>query len=227
MVRFVVAVGVPLSEIELTLLVNFHHGFTRNKELKMDYTNRKGDRYFVYEGKTKTGKPKYYVSRKPTSDGGTRIASMPDEFELFEDPSSHVVTVRRRKPSRIKQSEADMVRDLAIKLSSYTVVQALIDGDFIVLYTPDQDSSKASRMLGGAFGLFSSVAASVASRGRYTAVLRFKLVDADKRLFESARYFFRSSMEGWHSLSSRPAPLETLCQKYLPLLGEDSFYEIF
>lgn len=193
----------------------------------MEHTNRKGDRYFVFEGKTKTGKPKFFVSRKPSSDGGNRIDSLPEDFELFEDPSSHVVTVRRRKPTRIKQFEADLIRDLAIKLSSHTVVQAVIDGDYIVLYAPDQDSRDLGEMFEGMLGSIGSIANSIASRGRYTAVMRFKLADEDNRLYQASRYCFRSSMEGWLRLPARAAPLETLAKKYLPHIGNDSFYELF
>ena len=193
----------------------------------MEHTNRKGDRYFVFEGKTKTGKPKYFVSRKPTSDGGNQIESLPEAFELFEDPSSHVVTVRRRKPTRIKQFEADLVRDLAIRLSSHSAVQALIDGDYIVLYAPDEDSLQLAKDFESMFGSFTSAAKSIVSRGRYTAVMRFKLVDEDQRLYQISRYCFRSSIDGWLSLPSRSAPLETLARKYFPHLGEDSFYELF
>jgi hypothetical protein len=43
----------------------------------MEYTNRKGHRYFVFEGKTKTGKPKYFASRRATSDKAVRLDKLP------------------------------------------------------------------------------------------------------------------------------------------------------
>ncbi len=33
--------------------------------MSIEYVNRRGDKYYLLQGKTKTGKPKYYVSRKP------------------------------------------------------------------------------------------------------------------------------------------------------------------
>lgn len=195
----------------------------------MDYTNRKGDRYFVFEGKTKTGKPKYFVSRKPSSTGGIRIESLPEDFELFEDPSSQMVSIRRRKPTRIKPFEAQLIHDHAVELSSYSLVQALIDGDQIVLYTPDRDPAAVDSVMGAIFGSSASSGSFgswTAHHTRFTAIMRFKLVDEDKRLYKAARYCFRSSMEGWLPLSSA-APLATLAKKYLPHLGEDSFYELF
>ena len=52
----------------------------------MEYTNRKGDRYFVFEGRTKTGKPKYFASRKETSDKGKRLDEVPESYEIAEAP---------------------------------------------------------------------------------------------------------------------------------------------
>lgn len=49
----------------------------------MEYLNRHGTAYFIFQGVTKTGKPKYFASKKATSDSGTRIESLPDEFEIL------------------------------------------------------------------------------------------------------------------------------------------------
>lgn len=65
----------------------------------LEYTNRRGTRYYVFQGETKTGKPKYFASRKPDSDKGVRIETLPDEFEIFEHPESTIVTIRKRKPT--------------------------------------------------------------------------------------------------------------------------------
>ena len=44
----------------------------------MNHVNRKGDVYYVFQGVTKTGKPKYYVSLKTKSDAGQQIDSLPE-----------------------------------------------------------------------------------------------------------------------------------------------------
>jgi hypothetical protein len=47
----------------------------------IEYVNRRGETYYLLQGKTKTGKPKYYVSRNPD---GIRVGEMPQGYELYE-----------------------------------------------------------------------------------------------------------------------------------------------
>src|SRR5437899_2787853 len=50
----------------------------------IEYVNRRGERYYLLQGKTKTGKPKYYVSRKAE---GVPVEQMPEGYELHENRS--------------------------------------------------------------------------------------------------------------------------------------------
>lgn len=36
----------------------------------MEYVNRKGDRFHIFQGKTKAGKPKYFASKRQISEKG-------------------------------------------------------------------------------------------------------------------------------------------------------------
>ena len=56
----------------------------------LEYVNRCGDRYYLLQGKTKTGKPKYYVSRKCN---GEPVDKMPEGFEFYEHPEQGLVSV--------------------------------------------------------------------------------------------------------------------------------------
>ena len=44
--------------------------------MPFEYVNRCGDRYYLLQGKTKTGKPKYYASKKAE---GVPVEQMPEE----------------------------------------------------------------------------------------------------------------------------------------------------
>ena len=48
----------------------------------MTYTNRMGDTYYLIEGRTKTGKVRYYVS-KTLREGA--LPAMPEGFEFSEN----------------------------------------------------------------------------------------------------------------------------------------------
>ncbi|MFY8199573.1 MAG: hypothetical protein ACOVLE_02810 [Pirellula staleyi] len=54
----------------------------------MKYVNRRGDAYYVFQGVTKTGKPKYYVSRKAESAAGIQIDSLPEILNCLNRQST-------------------------------------------------------------------------------------------------------------------------------------------
>jgi len=60
----------------------------------------------------------------------------------------------------------------------------------------------------------------------FSAVLRFILDDAEKRLFTVERYCFKGSIDDWIYLAG-PEPLESLANKYLKHLGQESFYQLY
>ena len=52
-----------------------------NESTALHYKNRKGDLFYLQEGKTPTGNPRYYTGRKLT---GTPLAALPDGYEFYE-----------------------------------------------------------------------------------------------------------------------------------------------
>lgn len=192
----------------------------------LEYVNRRGDRYYIYQGKTKTGKPKYFASKKPTSEKGRPLEKLPDDFEIHEDPSDGRVYVRRRKPSRILAAERDLVHRVASELAGCSSVRTVIDGDCIVVYTPDRDPAEAADRLGRAFGVFPGhLSEWMAQNERYTAELRFTLLDVDLRTFGAERYCYRGAIDDWIPVA-RPGPLESLARELVPHLGRESFFEL-
>ncbi len=193
----------------------------------MEYVNRKDERYYIFQGRTKTGKPKYFTSKREFSEKGVQIASLPDEFEIFEDPGNATVVVRRRTRSRILPEERDLVQRLALELSAYSCVQTIVDGDRIVVYTPDRDPIAAAAAMAYVFGSAPSEASDWTRRHtRYNAEIRFTIRDIDERTYVSERYCYRSSSEGWIRIGG-PAPLESLARKLVKHLGRESFFELF
>lgn len=63
--------------------------------------------------------------------------------------------------------------------------------------------------------------------GRYQAMLRFTLVDNNKRHFFAERWCFRGSIDDWVTIYSLGSDsLETLCEALFPHLGKESFYDL-
>ena len=47
--------------------------------------------YFLHEGRTKTGKPKYFFAKKRE---GKLASAIPDGFEIYESPNAQVTLAR-------------------------------------------------------------------------------------------------------------------------------------
>ena len=78
------------------------------------YINRKGNLYHLHQGKTKTGKPKYYFSK---SDKGNTIDSIPDCYEVYENPNAQVFLIKD-KPKLISDREVEIVNESIRNYSS-------------------------------------------------------------------------------------------------------------
>lgn len=61
----------------------------------------------------------------------------------------------------------------------------------------------------------------------YQAVMRFVLVDRDKRLFSAERYCFRGSADDWIAISPDGATLPAHLKKFTRHLGKESFFDLF
>lgn len=192
----------------------------------VQYVNRRGDTYYVLVGKTKTGKPKYYTSKKP---GQNSIETMPAGYEIHEDPADAQVRVRKTRPSRLLSGEREQVVQAVRELAHQQRFIVDVDGDSFIVYLSDADTDLAASQFGDSFNAlltgFRSLQAQIEQHSRYTALLRLTLVDPDRRLFVAERWCFLGSIDNWFPLSSGQK-LGQLLDEYTPHLGQDSFYEL-
>ncbi|MEZ6128622.1 MAG: hypothetical protein R3C59_08055 [Planctomycetaceae bacterium] len=223
--------------------------------MSLEYINCRQQQYYIFEGRTKTGKPKYYASKKPVSSGGSPVDSLPIDFEIHENPQNATVTVRRRRPTRVTAKERNLVERLVLELSECPRVRLDVVGDAIVVYTPDTDPARILPKLSSGLGFLAHhLSESLLDTSHYTAMLRFSLQEpATKRrksaksratpksdeaaapdselptqlprIWQAARYCFRSYIDGWLSVG-RPDELEPLARNFVVHLGRESFYEL-
>ena len=195
--------------------------------MTMEYVNRRGDRYFVLQGKTKTGKPKYYCSKR-TDALGVGVERLPDDYEIHENPETALVSVRKIRPTRVQPFEREALTRLANELAA-TPVLVDVEGDSLVVYASDVDPEASVRAMSLIFGDLGKHAAGqidwVTRHAHYSPMLRFNLVDEDERLYSVERWCFRGRIDGWISLA-RGRPLERQAALYLPHVGVESFFEL-
>jgi len=194
--------------------------------MPFQYVNRRGETYYLLQGKTKTGKPKYYASKKAE---GVAVDQVPEGYEIYENPERGLVSIRKVRPSRVLPDERAMLVRWTGELAGIEFFSVDVQEDNLVIYTPETDPAAAVSLLSRIFGSFPDGEGAekdrIAQGARYAPMLRFTLVDEGKRLYSAERWCFRGSIDGWHFLCGGQ-PLERLAAKYLPHLNQESFFEL-
>src|SRR5215217_7846918 len=78
---------------------------TAGSAMVIEHVNRRGDTYYLHRGKTKTGKPKFFFSRKRE---GTLADSVPTGYEVYENPNAQVF-LRKALPRVVTDDEVATV----------------------------------------------------------------------------------------------------------------------
>lgn len=192
----------------------------------VQHINRKGETYYLLVGKTKTGKPKYYVSKKAQ---GTPAQAMPEGYEFHESPADSLVHVRKIRPTRLLPQEREQARVAVRTLTGQERFFVEIEGASLVVYWPDRDpeisSGLVGLLLGGSQECVDSMKEWTIQHMHCTPLMRFTLVDEERRQFIVERWCFLGGIDDWIHLDG-PAPLTKLLKKYVPHLGQESLYEL-
>ncbi len=140
--------------------------------MPIEYMNNKRDLYYLHEGVTKKGNPKYFFSKK--SDGKI-LDFIPDGYEIYEKPNGEVF-LTRIQPRIILDREVEIVKKY-IPEEVYSKID--VRKNIITIYLSDSDLNRF-----------------------YLPMMRFILVDKVDREFEAERYCFRSAIDDWLYLDS-------------------------
>jgi hypothetical protein len=187
--------------------------------MPVQHRNRKGKTYYLHRRNTRKGTPRYFCSMKAEGDLAVAI---PEGYEIYENPNGRVF-LRRTQPKLIEDSERGMV-EKHLAESPGTFLRD-IKGKTITVFDQDVENLKE---------LFGSIALPrkidteelVRKAISFSAVVRFILDDAKKRLLTFERYCFKGSIDDWMYLAG-PEELESLAKKYLKHLGQESFFELY
>src|SRR5712691_12152673 len=103
--------------------------------MPITYTNAKEKTYYLYQGTTKMGKPKYYFSTKPE---GTLATTIPEGFEIYENPNAQVF-LRKIPPKLITDEERQVVEEGMRTSADVKDYKIDVKGNVIAIYTADQE----------------------------------------------------------------------------------------
>ena len=191
--------------------------------MPIQYENRKGQTYYLHQGTTKTGKPKYFFSMKSE---GSLVDRIPDGFEIYENPDARVF-LRRIRPQIITADEIRVVKQGMERFCPLKYYQIDVRKNVIIVYTVDQDIDILSELLAQApRAKEKGVEKLLAQFTTYSPTLQFVLIDKEKRTFVTQRHGFLGSIDDWIEIG-KPDILKNLVKKYVKHLGQDSYYELY
>lgn len=193
--------------------------------MPITYTNAKGKTYYLHQGTTKTGKPKYHFS--PKSEGNL-VETVPEGYEIYEHPNAQVF-LRQIQPKIITDEERQVVEDGMRKYASVSHYKIDVKGNAILIYTAAQNMSALTTILQGipgAMGKEAQIMEILNRSAHYSPVMQFELIDEERRTFAVQRYCYRGSIDDWIYVGGS-GKLKRLVQQYVKHLDKESYYELF
>jgi hypothetical protein len=187
------------------------------------YTNAKEQTYYLHQGTTKTGKPKYYFSMQRE---GPLAESIPEGFEIYENPNAQVF-LRRVPPQMITDEERRVVEEGMRTYADVKDYKIDVKGNALVIYTADQDIDALAELFKDTHPIPSAnrqLMTVLRKAIHYSPMLLFMLVDAERRTFVTQRYCFLGSVDDWIEIG-RPGKLAQLVKTYAKYLGPESYVE--
>jgi len=199
--------------------------------MPITYTNRKGWKYFLCQGVTKTGKPRYYFSREQK---GEPLEKVPEGYEITESVNG-IVSLSKVRPILLLEQEIAIV-ELAIQNHPYAEKYRFDKkSKEIKIYEQEgPDLLEIATMLATEFG-FPGVVPEDFNRAmkedhniyaQYTPIMRFTLTDKKNRLFRAQRMSYLSGVDDWIDIEYDKS-IEELANALIPTLGTDEFFELY
>ena len=191
--------------------------------MTVTHTNRKGKTYYLHQGTTKTGKPKYFFALR---NKGELVEDIPLGYEVYENPNAQVF-LRRKRPSIITDEEITIVE---AGMRQYCRVKDFIidvKKNIIIIYTPDQNVDFLVNSFSFLPGTKSDKAQAIRQIAlSYSPMLQFMLMDKAMREFGVRRYCFLGSIDDWIGIG-KTGSLSELVETYVQHLGEESYFELY
>lgn len=144
--------------------------------MPVTYTNRKGRTYYLCQGVTKTGKPRYYFAREPK---GKPVEQIPEGYEIRESVNG-IVSLAKARPAQILPEEVSAVEAAVGRHPKSQDYRINVKHDRIEIYEPvgpgaDDLIGALAREGLGSPNLAGRIRAEREQYGRFTPVLRFIL----------------------------------------------------
>ncbi len=191
--------------------------------MPVTYTNRRGDTYCLCKSVTKTGKPRYYFAREQK---GEPVEEVPAGYKIGES-STGLVYLEQDRPELILPAEVAVVEKALQRHPKGRNYRLKVKGDQITICErngPDVENLPPFFQAFYRMGTADKVRASLEANARFSPVMRFTLINEEKRTFGAERWWY-SGKGQWAHLSPT-GPIDKLVRQLVPALGTDRFVEL-
>jgi hypothetical protein len=188
------------------------------------YTNRQGRTYYLCQGLTKTGKPRYYFARELK---GEPMEQVPEGYEIRENVNG-LVFLAKVRPVQILPGEVTAVEAAVQRHPKAHNYRIDVRDNRIEVYervgADLEELVPALQRMGAPIGGRTEELRRVLEQGaRFSPVLRFILVDEGKRTFRAERWCYLGSIDDWIDVGPT-GRVHRLARKLIPRLGTDAFF---
>jgi hypothetical protein len=192
--------------------------------MTVTYTSRKGLTYYLCQGVTKTGKPRYYFAREPKH---TPLDHIPEGYAISESVNG-IVSLSKTQVSQLREDEIAAVKAAVARHPQSRKYRVNVRPKRIEINEsvgPDAETLIANLrpLIPIPLGTASRLSADMDRYAQFTPVLRFTLIDADKRAFEAERMCYLGSIDDFIHIGY--GPLEPMASDIIATLGTDEFFE--
>lgn len=186
--------------------------------MPVKYTNRKGKEYYLHEGVTRTGKPKYYFSPKKE---GNLATSIPAGFEVYENPNGQVF-LRKVPPKIIEEEEVAALEKEFNKSSRCKYWLVDVKENAIIVYMPIENVELLAGIMNLTPGREIETENYLKRTLSYSPRCRFLLLDREQRIFVAENYCYGKSTDYWKQIG-QPGSLRDLVRQVIKHLEEVFF----
>jgi hypothetical protein len=188
--------------------------------MAITHTSRTGKTYYLHTGPKRGGGTQHFLSTKRD---GPMAACIPEGFEIYETVNG-MVYLRRQQPRLVRDEELECVRAplaqprggrhyrVEAQGRVITIHESCGDFSFLRSWAPHVSAAEHERIQ--------------ARSMHYQPVMRFTLVDEQKREFAPERYCFRGCVDDWIPIGP-PGSLKQLAARLLKHLGKDTLYDLY
>jgi len=211
---------------------------TKTKSSIFTHISRTKKSYYIHQRTTKTGKITYYLSPK---EQGNIVEKIPKGYEIYDHPETNQAFIRPIQPKIISDEELKTVKNCMNKSGNVKHYRIDIQKNAIVVYTAE-NQKPISEVFANLFNIseipeinplaellknpipdFSSEIDEMFLK--FHPMLRFILIDKEKRVFAAQRWCFSGATDDWMGLFKTDY-LKELCKLFVPHLSKESFYEL-